>query len=72
MSGEAWEQRPRKRGKRKKQADYSKQMIADIRSPLWVVTVGGLLASYKPGTCQKTVRPFKAQLVPAPVPASKC
>ena len=43
MSGEAWEQRPRKRRKRKKQADYSKQMIADIRSLLWVVTVGGLL-----------------------------
>ena len=43
MSGKAWEQRPRKRRKRKKQADYSKQMIADIRSLLWVVTVGGLL-----------------------------
>lgn len=43
MSGEAWEQRPWKRRKRKKQADYSKQMIADIRSLLWVVTVGGLL-----------------------------
>ena len=43
MSGEAWEQRPQKRRKRKKQADYSKQMIADIRSLLWVVTVGGLL-----------------------------
>ena len=43
MSGEAWEQRPRKRRKRKKQADYSKQMISDIRSLLWVVTVGGLL-----------------------------
>lgn len=43
MSGEAWEQRPRKRKRRKKQADYSKQLIADIRALLWVVTVGGLL-----------------------------
>ena len=40
MNGKVWEQRPRKR---KNQADYSKQMIADIRSLLWVVTVGGLL-----------------------------
>ena len=43
MSGETGAQRPRKRKKRRKQTDYSKQMIADIRSLLWVVTVGGLL-----------------------------
>ena len=43
MSGETGAQRPRKHKKRRKQTDYSKQMIADIRSLLWVVTVGGLL-----------------------------
>ena len=30
-------------GKRKRQADFSKQLISDIRALLWVVTVGGLL-----------------------------
>ena len=29
--------------KRKRQADFSKQLISDIRALLWVVTVGGLL-----------------------------
>ena len=43
MSGETGAQRPQKCRKHKKQVDYSKQMIADIRSLLWVVTVGGLL-----------------------------
>ena len=43
MSGKALEQRPKKRGRNKKQSDYSKQLIADIRALLWVVTVGGLL-----------------------------
>ena len=37
MSGETGAQRPRKHKKRRKQTDYSKQMIADIRSLLWVV-----------------------------------
>lgn len=32
--------RPRKR---RKQSDFSKQLISDIRALLWVVTVGGLL-----------------------------
>lgn len=35
--------RPRGRRKRRKQAEFSKQLIADIRALLWVVTVGGLL-----------------------------
>lgn len=37
------------RGKRefqKRIADYSKQMITDIRSLLWIVTVGGLLLAF--------------------------
>lgn len=29
--------------KRKRQADFSKQLISDIRALLWMVTVGGLL-----------------------------
>lgn len=32
-----------KRVRRRKQADFSKRLIADIRALLWVVTVGGLL-----------------------------
>ena len=37
------------RGKRefqKRISDYSKQMITDIRSLLWIVTVGGLLLAF--------------------------
>lgn len=30
----------------KRTADYSKQMITDIRSLLWIVTVGGLLLAF--------------------------
>ena len=43
MSGSSREARPRTPGGRRKQSDYSKQLIADIRALLWVVTVGGLL-----------------------------
>ena len=32
-----------KKRKRRSQSDFSKQLIADIRALLWVVTVGGLL-----------------------------
>lgn len=32
-----------KRRKKRKQFEFSKQLIADIRALLWVVTVGGLL-----------------------------
>lgn len=32
-----------KRLRRRKRADFSKRLIADIRALLWVVTVGGLL-----------------------------
>lgn len=32
--------------KRKKKIDYSKQLVKDIRSLLWVVTVGGLLLAF--------------------------
>lgn len=33
----------KKQQRRRKQSDFSKQLIADIRALLWVVTVGGLL-----------------------------
>lgn len=33
----------KRRRKRQKQSDFSKQLISDIRALLWVVTVGGLL-----------------------------
>lgn len=35
-----------KREFQKRIADYSKQMITDIRSLLWIVTVGGLLLAF--------------------------
>ena len=41
MSGGARAQRSRR--SRKRQEEFSKQLISDIRALLWVVTIGGLL-----------------------------
>ena len=35
-----------KREVQKRMVDYSKQMITDIRSLLWIVTIGGLLLAF--------------------------
>lgn len=42
-SGSGWYDRHMRKKNRRRQADFSKQMISDIRALLWVVTVGGLL-----------------------------
>lgn len=57
--------KPQKR--RKKRADYSKQMIADIRALLWVVTVGGLLlAAYCIRTGYTGALPWLSAMVGLP------
>lgn len=56
--------RPRKR---RKQSDFSKQLISDIRALLWVVTVGGLLlAAYCVRTGYAGALPWLTAMVGLP------
>lgn len=58
--------KPRSR-KKTKRADYSKQMITDIRALLWVVTVGGLLlAAYCIRTGYTGALPWLSAMVGLP------
>lgn len=53
--------------KKTKRADYSKQMITDIRALLWVVTVGGLLlAAYCIRTGYTGALPWLSAMVGLP------
>lgn len=38
--------RDRRKSRKKKKLDYSKALISDIRSLLWVVTIGGFLLAF--------------------------
>lgn len=56
--------RPRKR---RKQSDFSKQLISDLRALLWVVTVGGLLlAAYCVRTGYAGALPWLTAMVGLP------